>query len=95
MRKLLLLVPLILACSSTPSAKTTIPPAPGGDLCDAAEKHLLELQCKDRRDRLIGGPTLRDKPWRDVCHEDTSNGVDMKTDCLVKAVDCNGVEQCR
>ena len=93
MRKLLLLVPLILACSSTPS-QLTIPPAPGGDLCDAAEKHLLDLQCKDRRDRVIGGPTLRGEAWSQVCHENIDNGVDMKTDCLTKAADCNGVEQC-
>lgn len=94
MRKLPLLVLLFLGCSSAPPV-VVVPPAPGVENCDAAEKKLLDLQCKDRRGRLIGGPTLRGQTWSQVCHDNTNNGVDMETTCIVQAVDCEGVEQCR
>jgi len=98
MRKLLLLVlpAVLLGCPATPEPKPPPPPpAPGGESCETAEKRLLDLECKDRRGRLIGGPNMHDKPWRDICHENINNGVDMKTECITRAVDCVGVSQCR
>lgn len=96
MRKLLLLIIplLVLGCPATPPVPKP-PPAPGGSDCEAAEKRLLVLECKDRRGRLIGGPTLKGKAWKDVCLENIDNGVDMKSGCIAQAADCAGVESCR
>lgn len=91
MKLLLLVLPLtLLGCPGKPPA-----PPPGGDECVAAERRLLDLECKDRRGRLIGGPTLRNKPWQDVCRENTTNGVDMKAGCIIQSSDCDGVSRCR
>jgi hypothetical protein len=64
--------------------------------CEAAEATLLELQCKDSKGKLLGGPTLRDVSFQQFCLDaieegsmDTSEAV-----CLAKLKSCDGVELC-
>ena len=91
MRYVVLVAALLL--TGCPDPKPA--PSPGNDSCAVAEKKLIDLGCKDRRGRYLGGPTLRGKPWADVCRENALNGVDMKPDCIAQQPDCQGVSSCR
>lgn len=70
-------------------------PSPGNDDCAAAEKKLLDLGCKDRRGRYIGGPNLHGVPWAQQCRDFAAVDVDVQPKCIVQAVDCEGVMACR
>jgi hypothetical protein len=94
MRKLFLSLPLLVLLGCPPP-HVNPPPVPGASDCEAAEKRLQVLECKDTRGRLIGGLTLRGKPWGDVCRENIANGVDMKSGCIAQAADCAVVSSCK
>lgn len=68
--------------------------APPADACSMAQDNLLRLGCKDARGRLLGGPTLHDAGFADVCRDTLVHGVDVHAECLARAQSCQGVTAC-
>jgi len=62
--------------------------------CDTAQKTLLSLECKDSRDRLLGGPNKTGEEYSVVCKRNIENNVAMYAECTSKITDCKGVDSC-
>lgn len=92
MRTLLGLLPIIVFIGCGPSRNPNAPT--DNDQCPAAEKKLLELQCRDPRGELIGGPNKHGVPFRDRCVETQNTAVPLNPTCLAKINDCKEVDPC-
>lgn len=62
--------------------------------CEAAEQNMQGLQCDNGRGGHLGDPTLKGKPWVQLCLDDASNGIDLKPDCISHATSCAEVNAC-
>lgn len=62
--------------------------------CLRAEKHLLELGCRDSLGRLLGGPNLRDEPFHAVCENAMANQVNVNPVCLAVIITCQEINAC-
>lgn len=101
-----LMLVLVVCCSACPSTTPTpvepiSPPTqdladastPTKSLCTAAQAKLLELQCKDGHDRLIGGPNKHGKPFADLCYELwADHQVNLNPACLATIVSCDQID---
>lgn len=83
---------MLVGCPST-----LPPPHPvtDTDKCDAAELKLQELQCKDVRGRLIGGPNLSGAPFAETCRTNQQEGgIWMNPKCLSEIKSCKEIDPC-
>jgi len=64
------------------------------EVCEDAKMHLLDLQCKTSKGRLLAGPLLNGDDWADFCRYELSNGVNIDPVCLSKLPSCEGVDAC-
>ena len=89
---------LLLLCLL--SCKDPVTPSPHPDdkdpvqSCAAAEKNLLQLECKDSAGAPLGGPNRRGKPFRDVCLEALANKLSLRPVCLAGVRSCSDVKKC-
>lgn len=89
---------LLLLCLL--SCKDPVAPDPHPDdqkpaqSCAAAEKNLLQLECKDSEGALLGGPNRRGVPFRDVCAEAVANKLSLRPGCLARVRNCTDVKKC-
>ena len=61
-------------------------------VCSQAEATLLQLQCKDARGRLLGGPNLHGVRWADICATDMDAGISVAASCIAAATSCAQAE---
>jgi hypothetical protein len=62
--------------------------------CQAAEQNMQVLNCDNGRGGHLGDPTLKGKPWVQLCLDDSSDGIDLQPDCIAKAKTCAEVNAC-
>lgn len=92
MRYLLLLAVLLVGC---PPPVPVPPPGPlTDDSCVDAETRLLALDCRDSRNRALGGPNLHGTKFSAICRENMANGVDMQPRCLATIPSCKELSTC-
>lgn len=91
MRKLLLLLCLVCACTPDPLAPH---PVTDTDKCGDAESRLVALDCRDDRGRLLGGPNLKGVPFQERCRTAHNVGVWLNPLCLSNISNCKEIEAC-
>ena len=75
----------LAACGGPPSPK----PVPvSGDDCDAAERRLSELGCREAR-----SPSGRG--YGSICRDVAQVGVDLHPACVARVRSCDEVRSCR
>lgn len=90
MKTKLLWILLLVSCTNLPEPKNP----PTGEFCAAAEKRLLELQCRIEG-KVLGSPNTRGESYLTIClRVEKEAQVDMRSRCLAEAVDCEEVRSC-
>ncbi len=96
LRLLVIALTLASACTACPPAGQPVDPVPPRptpiptdvEMCDLAEKHLLELGCPE------GRPTKRGTPFSMVCRELSAAGIFANPKCLANVRSCAEVDVC-
>lgn len=86
----------ILSCSpAQPPVQPVHPDDKDPDLgCKAAEEHLLALECKDSKGRLLGGPNRRGESFRSICETAIKARVSLRPACIARVTSCDAVQAC-
>lgn len=90
MRYLVLLTAMLLGCPNNPNP----PPNPNNSYCQPAQDKLLQLQCKDSRGELLGGPNKHGVSFADRCMQTQNNSVSLAPQCLSMIKNCSEVDGC-
>lgn len=90
----LVILVLVAACSAPAPDTATPEPAPDTDWCEAAEKRLEALECRDPR----GDPmwvNRNGERFRDTCRMiQEQGGVPINPPCIASAETCEEAETC-
>lgn len=90
-----LILPLVLAVSLMGCPQPVSPINTADEaFCPAAQQTLLNLQCKDSRGRLFGGPNKSNEDYATICRRNIENNVPMYAECTSKITDCKELDPC-